>query len=128
MTCKLLEVYILLLRNISVLFSEGGALSRDSACSHIRAFQLFVETITNKIKLLNKTDSDNYCQFISYNCPGGMPSYERGHCFPLLEKTNESLAIDPKYNVDEIGQFGEDVRGEGIMYFSTRNSKPYCGK
>lgn len=31
-------------------------------------------------------------------------------------------------NADEIGQFGEDVKGEGIMYFSTRDSSPFCGQ
>ncbi|KAL1488548.1 hypothetical protein ABEB36_015011 [Hypothenemus hampei] len=111
--------------SIVVTHLEGGNLSRDSACSHIRAFHLFIETIMNKLKMLKK--NRNYCQFIAYNCPGGLPSYERGHCFPLIPtmKTNSSL-IDRSYKIDEIGQFGEDVRGEGIMYFSTRASSPFC--
>lgn len=100
-------------------------MSRDSACSHIRAFQLFAETISNKLKSL--TTPEKFCQFTAYSCPGGMPSYERGHCFPLLEKiTNKSLTVD-SMKADDIGQFGEDVKGEGIMYFSTRDSSPFCG-
>ncbi|XP_066246354.1 pancreatic triacylglycerol lipase-like [Euwallacea similis] len=106
-------------------YLEGGTLNRDSACSHIRAFQLFLETIINKVNNLNQKDK-NYCQFTAYNCPGGMPSYEKGHCFPLLQKSS-SMMIDPMYKVDEIGQFGEDVKGEGIMYFSSRESSPFCG-
>lgn len=109
--------------SVVVTHFEGGSLSRDSTCSHVRAFHLFVETIANKLQNINKTN--NHCQFTAYDCPGGLNAFEKGHCFPLLESAN--LALNRDYKADEIGQFGEDTRGEGVMYFSTRNSMPFCG-
>ncbi|KAH1002997.1 pancreatic lipase-related protein 2 isoform X1 [Dendroctonus ponderosae] len=103
-------------RRSSVLITqlEGGKLTRESACSHIRAFQLFTETISSKLGPPGAAP----CQFIAYSCPGGMPAFEKGHCFPQLPKGNLT---------GETGLFGEDSTGEGIMYFSTRASSPYCG-
>lgn len=100
-------------------------LDRDSACSHIRAFRLYIETVLNKVK--NKNKKADYCQFTAFNCNGGLPSFESGHCFPQLEKANSRLAIDRSYIADEIGQIGEDVRGRGVMYLSTRSTSPHCG-
>ncbi|CAH0556140.1 unnamed protein product [Brassicogethes aeneus] len=104
-----------------VVSSLDKSLNRDIACSHIRAWHLYAETLLNKIK--NKTDS---CQFISYYCPGGLPSFEKGHCFPRLEKRNSSTFLDNTYR-NEVGVFGEDVKGEGVMYFSTSSASPFCG-
>ncbi|XP_050310321.1 pancreatic lipase-related protein 2-like isoform X2 [Anthonomus grandis grandis] len=107
--------------SIVVTHLEGRGLSRDSVCSHVRAFHLFLESLTNKMAKKENGDS-NSCQFMAYSCPGGMPSFEKGHCFPLVQNNSTDL-----YKVHEIGQFGEDVKGKGVMYFSTKDSSPYCG-
>lgn len=93
-------------------------MTREIACSHIRAFHLFLESLFNK---LNGT-----CEFIAYSCPGGLTSYEKGRCFPELA-SNKSIDLHPSYRT-EIGRFGEDVRGEGVMYFSTTDSTPFVVK
>ncbi|KAF7287335.1 hypothetical protein GWI33_001695 [Rhynchophorus ferrugineus] len=107
-------------------FENRGALNRDFACSHIRAFRLFIETVLNKLKYRDK--KSDYCQFTAFSCPGGLSTFESGYCFPQIEKSNGRLVTDSIYAQDEIGQFGEDVRGQGVMYFSTRDSSSYCGR
>nr|XP_022909629.1 pancreatic lipase-related protein 2-like [Onthophagus taurus] len=94
-------------------------LTSDTACSHARAFTLFLETLNSKLQ-----HSD--CKFISYDCPGGLPSFEKGQCFPRLQNPNDPLAIDPIYR-DDLGEFGENAKGNGVMYFATRDSYPFCG-
>jgi hypothetical protein len=96
-------------------------LSREVACSHIRAWRLFQETLLNKA-----AGGQNRCDFTAFSCPGGLKSFERGFCFPDLPKPNTSLALDSSYRND-IGRFGEDVKGEGVMFFATRATPPYCG-
>ncbi|XP_060529296.1 pancreatic triacylglycerol lipase-like [Cylas formicarius] len=95
-----------------------GTLNRETACSHVRAFRLFTETLLNKA-------NNQKCRFIAFSCPGGLQSFNKGRCFPQL--SNGRLDIDPAYRTDEIGQFGEDGSGGGVMYFATRDSSPYCG-
>lgn len=92
------------------------------ACSHIRAWRLFQETLLNKA-----AGNTNRCEFTAFTCPGGLKSFERGLCFPHLPKPNSSIAIDLNYRND-IGRFGEDIKGEGVMFFVTRATPPYCGK
>ncbi|KAJ8946828.1 hypothetical protein NQ318_002108, partial [Aromia moschata] len=100
-----------------------GSLTREIACSHIRAFHLFIESVQN---FMERTKGNkDICEFTAFSCPGGLPSFERGHCFPQLD-SNNSLAIDPTYRTD-IGRFGEDAKGEGVMYFTTRDSSQFCG-
>ncbi|GJQ76039.1 hypothetical protein Trydic_g18090 [Trypoxylus dichotomus] len=94
--------------------------TNNSTCSHVRSIELFVES------LFYKAERENKCEFISFKCPGGMPSYERGQCFPTLDNSNDPLAIDLKYRND-IGFMGEDATGSGVMYFATRGVQPYCG-
>ncbi|KAJ8920081.1 hypothetical protein NQ315_011735, partial [Exocentrus adspersus] len=107
--------------SIVVTHFEGG-LSRDIACSHLRAFHLFVESVHHLIERKSNRDA---CEFTSFACPGGLTSFEKGYCFPQIERNN-SLELDPDYTTN-IGRFGEDVRGEGVMYFSTKGSSQYCG-
>nr|XP_971822.3 PREDICTED: pancreatic triacylglycerol lipase [Tribolium castaneum] len=96
-------------------------LTREVACSHIRAWRLFQETLLNKA-----AGSHNRCEFTAFSCPGGLKSFEKGFCFPHLPKPNSSLAIDLNYRND-IGRFGEDIKGQGVMFFVTRATPPYCG-
>ncbi|CAH1986121.1 unnamed protein product [Acanthoscelides obtectus] len=102
-------------------FERG--LSREIVCSHIRAFLLFKESLVNMVA--KQKENKTACDFTAYNCPGGIESFENGHCFPQLER-NESSSLDPSYRFD-IGRFGEDVKGEGVMYFSTKDSSQFCG-
>ncbi|KAL3268959.1 hypothetical protein HHI36_008045 [Cryptolaemus montrouzieri] len=108
-------------RGSIVVTSFDKTLTREIACSHIRAWHLFQETLLNKVEGKNNT-----CEFISYSCPGGLPSFERGHCFPHLDNPKSKLYLDPSYRT-EIGKLGEDARGEGVMYLTTRSSSAFCG-
>nr|XP_023015082.1 pancreatic lipase-related protein 2-like [Leptinotarsa decemlineata] len=108
--------------SIVVSHFERG-LSKQIVCSHIRAFHLFRESLLNLLERQRNKDS---CEFTAYDCPGGMPSFERGNCFPRIGKENETIALDPSYRYD-IGKFGEEAKGEGVMFFSTKDSGPYCG-
>lgn len=67
------------------------------------------------------------CEFLAYKCPGGLPSFETGQCFPQIEdKTVNPLALDVKYYTD-VGRVGVDATGDGVMYFVTRDSPYFCG-
>ncbi|XP_044753699.1 pancreatic lipase-related protein 2-like [Coccinella septempunctata] len=107
-------------RGSIVLTSFDKTLTREIACSHIRAWHLFQETLLNKV-----AGKNNSCEFISYSCPGGLPSFERGHCFPHLDNPKSKLYLDPSYRT-EIGKLGEDAKGEGVMYLTTRSSSTFC--
>lgn len=76
--------------------------------------------------MIKKKENKGGCEFTSFTCPGGLTSFEKGYCFPEIEQNN-SLVLDPSY-LTNIGRFGEDVKGEGVMYFSTRDSSQYCGR
>ncbi|VEN64726.1 unnamed protein product [Callosobruchus maculatus] len=102
-------------------FERG--LSREIICSHIRAFLLFRESLTNLVA--RQKENKSSCDFTAYNCPGGIEAFENGHCFPQLERSDTS-SLDPSYRFD-IGRFGENVKGEGVMYFSTKDSSQFCG-
>lgn len=80
--------------------------------------------------LMYEVEGKDACQFTSFKCPGGLSSYETGQCFPKLDNPHDPihpLAIDPKYRND-IGLFGESARGNGVLFFATRDVKPYCGR
>ncbi|KAK9881696.1 hypothetical protein WA026_017215 [Henosepilachna vigintioctopunctata] len=108
-------------RSSIVVSSLDRTLTREIACSHIRAWHIFQESLLNKVSGKNNT-----CEFISYSCPGGLPSFERGHCFPHLDNPKSKLYLDPTYR-SEIGKLGEDAKGEGVMYLTTRSSSNFCG-
>lgn len=68
------------------------------------------------------------CEFVAYSCAGGLPSFEKGHCFPQIDATlanNSSAFISQR---SDLGRLGEDVMGEGVLYFVTRAESPFCGK
>lgn len=68
------------------------------------------------------------CEFVAYSCAGGLPSFEKGHCFPQIDATlakNSSAFIAQR---NDLGRLGEDVMGEGVLYFVTRAESPFCGK
>lgn len=54
-----------------------------------------------------------------------MSAFEEGSCFPQIK--NDTLSLDPSYRSD-IGRIGEDVKGEGVMFLSTKSESQFCGK
>lgn len=96
-------------------------LTREVACSHIRAWQLFLETLNAKM------NGPGSCEFLAYSCAGGLPSFEKGRCFPRLgaapANTTELLR-----RRGDLGRLGEDAAGEGVLYFVTRAESPFCGR
>ncbi|KAJ9591619.1 hypothetical protein L9F63_001833 [Diploptera punctata] len=93
-----------------------GALDISIACSHIRAWRLFVESI------LQTPDG---CQFMAYPCHSGLPSFLQGNCYPALQKC--ALGI----NAQACGTMGVNAMqspGRGALYLVTRDSSPYCGE
>lgn len=93
----------------SLLPAETG-LDRDIACSHIRAYSYFLET------LLGVADERRGCQFYAWNCPRGADDFYHGRCFPS-KATGAILS----------GRMGENSFGQGSMYLATRSGRPYCG-
>lgn len=94
--------------------------SIDMFCSHIRAMHIYLETLYNEL-------SSNKCEFVAYKCRTGVQSFENGQCFPEIDRyDNETLSIS-KYYRGDIGLFAEKSIGSGVMYFTTRDSKPLCG-
>lgn len=80
-----------------------------------------METLRRKV--LAKDD----CQFIAYKCKGGLPSFQKGECFPQITDPHSNLSVDISYNRN-MGLMGEDAKGDGVMYLSTRAKDPsYCG-
>lgn len=106
------------LKLISNIFTEGS-ITKDVACSHLRAQQLFFETIKQKL-------SKDKCEFIAYKCKGGLGAFRKGDCFPQINKRDDWLTLDPAYRT-EIGKLGVDAKGEGVMYLVTRGSPTFCG-
>lgn len=94
-------------------------------CSHIRSLALFRESVLNLLE--EKLSGKKSCEFTTYSCPKGLNFFEKGECFPEIAKENSSFALNPLLRFD-IGHFGENVRGEGVMYFSTKESSQFCGE
>ncbi|XP_020285308.1 pancreatic triacylglycerol lipase-like isoform X2 [Pseudomyrmex gracilis] len=84
-------------------------LDRNIACSHLRAWQLFVDTV--------RTQKEDRCKFIAWPCPQGGVSYARGTCFPM-ETTDWH---------QEMG-YAADRGPLGIYYLATRGETPFCGQ
>lgn len=96
------NIYILLLLILEEL------LDRNIACSHLRAWQLFIESI--------RTQKEE-CKFTAWPCPQGGISYARGMCFPM-ESTEWNQEMGYAANRGPLG----------IYYLATRADSPFCGK
>lgn len=83
-------------------------LTRELACSHLRAWTYFLESV----RLSNES-----CKFIAWPCPQGKTSYANGICFPM-ESTLWSQEMGYRANRGPLG----------IYYLPTREQKPFCGK
>ncbi|XP_076632121.1 pancreatic triacylglycerol lipase [Colletes latitarsis] len=83
-------------------------LTKEIACSHLRAWKLFLESV----RMDNRS-----CKFTAWPCPQGRTSYANGMCFPM-----ESALW-----TQEMGYRAN--RGSlGIYYLPTREEEPFCGQ
>ncbi|XP_031349709.1 pancreatic lipase-related protein 2-like isoform X2 [Photinus pyralis] len=89
-------------------------LTRETACSHVRAWELFRESLEIQLKQAPS------CSFVAYKCRGGLEEYRQGECFPSMD--NGGFGSN-----NDIGKMGEYVQGDGIMYLATKNKYPFCG-
>ncbi|GLV44425.1 uncharacterized protein CBL_10229 [Carabus blaptoides fortunei] len=92
------------------------SLDRDIACSHVRAYYIFLET------LLQQASGTAGCQFIAYQCPKGPRDFAMGHCYPV---NNNMSVLDTV--ASSLGVLGERSFGTGPMYLVTKAVPPYCG-
>ncbi|XP_076303679.1 pancreatic triacylglycerol lipase [Lasioglossum baleicum] len=94
--------------SVVVSHMNEDSLTREVACSHLRAWALFLESV----RMVNET-----CKFVAWPCPQGRRSYVNGLCFPM-ESTFWS---------QEMG-YGADRGALGIYYLTTREEEPFCGE
>jgi hypothetical protein len=95
-----------------------GSLDVDIACSHVRAWRLFVESLSQR---------PGGCQFMAYPCHAGLPSFLQGNCYSTLQK----CARESGPSAQPCGMMGinaDKPRGRGALYLVTRDSSPFCGK
>ncbi|CAK9817776.1 Pancreatic triacylglycerol lipase [Anthophora plagiata] len=94
----------------SVVYSHlnEDMLTKEIACSHLRAWSYFLESVHM---------SNNSCNFTAWPCPKGRKSYMNGMCFPM-ESTMWS---------QEMG-YGANRGPLGIYYLPTTDKEPFCGQ
>ncbi|OXU19427.1 hypothetical protein TSAR_004763 [Trichomalopsis sarcophagae] len=78
------------------------------ACSHVRSWFLFVESL--------QSHAHNGCKFETWPCKRRFGSYAAGSCFPPEESTA----------APELG-YAADHGPTGLYYLPTRTEPPYCG-
>ncbi|OAD58578.1 Pancreatic triacylglycerol lipase [Eufriesea mexicana] len=83
-------------------------LTREIACSHLRAWTYFLESV----RVTNES-----CKFIAWPCPQGKTSYANGMCFPM-ESSLWSQEMGYRANRGPLG----------IYYLPTREQEPFCGQ
>ncbi|XP_076683516.1 pancreatic triacylglycerol lipase [Andrena cerasifolii] len=83
-------------------------LTREIACSHLRAWRLFLESVGG---------GNESCRFIAWPCPKGRTSYVNGLCFPM-ESTAWTQEMGYRANIGPLG----------IYYLPTRGEEPFCGQ
>ncbi|XP_047354533.1 pancreatic lipase-related protein 2-like isoform X1 [Vespa velutina] len=83
-------------------------LDRQIACSHLRAWQLYVESILTQ---------SQKCKFVAWPCPQGFVSYAKGTCFPM-ESTGWSQEMGYRANRGPLGSY----------FLPTRSEPPFCGE
>ncbi|XP_015592390.1 pancreatic triacylglycerol lipase isoform X2 [Cephus cinctus] len=87
-------------------FNEES-LNRKIACSHIRAWKYFVESMHTQFQ---------NCKFTSWTCKRGASSFKKGLCFP------RAVTNGPQ----EMG-YAADRGPSGVFYLVTRPEEPFCG-
>lgn len=82
-------------------------LDRNIACSHLRAWYFFVESIRSQ---------KEECKFSAWSCPQGRMSYIKGMCFPMeIRERNQEMG------------YAANRESLGIYYLATRTESPFCG-
>ncbi|XP_012288719.1 pancreatic lipase-related protein 2 [Orussus abietinus] len=84
-------------------------LDKGVACSHLRAWKYFVESVQPR--------PDQECRFVSWPCKGGAYDFVRGMCFPRFEPGTANPVMG--YDADQ-GPLG-------VLYLPTRSRSPFCG-
>ncbi|XP_076237419.1 pancreatic triacylglycerol lipase [Calliopsis andreniformis] len=84
------------------------ALTKEVACSHLRAWTLFLESV----RMENQS-----CKFTAWPCPQGRTFYTNGMCFPS-ESTFWSQEMGYRANRGPLG----------VYYLPTRGAEPFCGQ
>lgn len=100
-------IFIASYKSENVLLIPEELLDREIACSHLRAWQLYVESILTQ---------SQKCKFIAWPCPRGTLSYAKGTCFPM-ESTGWSQEMGYRANRGPLG----------IYFLPTRSEPPFCG-
>nr|CAD7396776.1 unnamed protein product [Timema poppensis] len=88
------------------------------ACSHVRAWKLFLESMTTP---------PGGCRFMAYPCQAGLPGFLQGSCFPAPNSCNISRG-DPQQSCGFMGYDAQHSKGRGALYLVTRDTEPYCGE
>ncbi|XP_071555190.1 pancreatic lipase-related protein 2 [Temnothorax nylanderi] len=94
--------------SVMVSHLKEDLLDKNIACSHLRAVQLYIETVRSQ---------NEKCKFIAWPCPQGGISYAKGTCFPM-ESTNWN---------QEMG-YAANRGALGIYYLATKTETPFCGQ
>ncbi|KAK6617215.1 hypothetical protein RUM44_005546 [Polyplax serrata] len=94
-----------------------GTINSSVVCSHVRAWQLFLESVVNLQK-------PNGILFIAYPCQSGSEGFVQGKCF--IEPKVRCIPGDQGCNVMGMGAHPNGARG--ALYLATRDSEPYCEK
>ncbi|XP_054009605.1 pancreatic triacylglycerol lipase-like [Hylaeus anthracinus] len=84
------------------------SLTKEIACSHLRAWKLFLESV--------RTDNQS-CKLTAWPCPQGRGSYSNGMCFPM----------ESTFWFQEMG-YRANYGSLGIYYLPTRGEEPFCGQ
>ncbi|KAK9298987.1 hypothetical protein QLX08_007896 [Tetragonisca angustula] len=87
---------------------KDDMLTKEIACSHIRAWSYFLESV-------RKTNES--CKFVAWPCSKGTTSFTNGMCFPM-ESTLWSQEMGYRANRGPLG----------IYYLPTREEEPFCGQ
>ncbi|KAG7212631.1 hypothetical protein KM043_012917 [Ampulex compressa] len=86
---------------------KEDTLDVNIACSHLRAWQLFAESLKQQ----------GQCKFVAWPCSQGGFAYTRGACFPM-ETTAWSQEMGYEANNGPLGTY----------YLATRENEPFCGQ
>ncbi|XP_016910010.1 pancreatic triacylglycerol lipase-like isoform X2 [Apis cerana] len=95
-------------KNSVVVSHLRDMLTKEIACSHLRAWTYFLESV--------RTTNES-CKFIAWPCSQGRMSYMNGMCFPM-----ESTLW-----TQEMG-YRADHGPLGIYYLPMREEEPFCGE
>uniref|UniRef100_A0ABD2XJV1 phospholipase A1 n=1 Tax=Trichogramma kaykai TaxID=54128 RepID=A0ABD2XJV1_9HYME len=87
------------------------SLDINIACSHVRSWFLFEESLVSQ-----KRSNNEGCKFHSWPCKRRYGSFQAGSCFP----PEDSIAAP------ELG-YAADRGPQGLYYLATRSEPPYCG-